>query len=522
MKWVVLGEENGKIKLVSKNDMDTKGILPKGSYLTVEYNETKFILRVDSSSQHVPYSPSPMVVDMDLSPLKQDQKCQNIIYAYRVKDITTRTDGLIDYILPQTIARKSSQEEIDLALDCEKEGPNVFLSTIYSGRNQILKDDDNKLIKINLPEDMFFHQVLICGKTGSGKTVASKYLAQYFVEHLEGAVLAINVKDVDFLKMDKPSKTNSSDCFNEWKELDQTSHGIDNFTIYYPANTEIEQFRGLNYNLAKKVTLDIKKLDPESLVGLLQGISDSASQSLPSIFRYWKEEIASKNPSIFTFNDFINYFYNGENDQLEFRTLNNRGVDSRIKLHRGTFDNILRNLNEALDFFDNEEALSLDETDILVRGKMSVINVASRKGTQFGSILLRDLLHRIVEAKSTHKSDVPILIIIDEVHQFYNTASSRQALGDLDVICRTGRSQKIGVLFSSQNPSDIPKGLSTVINTKIFFKTDSTSVKTHGIAISNEEMESLKPGFAVSSIHGLSQVKTIKFPLSLAGVLEEE
>jgi hypothetical protein len=202
--------------------------------------------------------------------------------------------------------------------------------------------------------------------------------------------------------------------------------------------------------------------------------------------------------------------------------LNSRGAESKIKLHRATFDNVLRNLNEALDFFDNEDAKSLDETDILVRGKMSVINVASRKGTQFGSILLRDLLHRIVEAKSTQKSEVPILIIIDEVHQFYNTGSSKQALGDLDVICRTGRSQKIGVLFSSQNPSDVPKGLSTVLNTKIFFKTDVSSAKTHGISVSNEEMESLQPGYAVATVHGLSQVKSIKFPLSLSGVTEED
>ncbi|WP_175266986.1 hypothetical protein [Acidiplasma cupricumulans] len=39
-----------------------------------------------------------------------------------------------------------------------------------------------------------------------------KYLSQYFVEKLDilngpGAVLAINVKEDDFLYMDKPSKT---------------------------------------------------------------------------------------------------------------------------------------------------------------------------------------------------------------------------------------------------------------------------------------------------------------------------
>ena len=297
MNWIVLGEEKGKIKLISKNDTSKsykKGLLPKGSYLTVECGETKFILRVDSSFQNEPYAPSPMIIDMDLSPLKQDQKCQNIIHAYRVMDISKRTDGLIDYIVPQTLARRSTQEEIDLAIGCENKGSKVFLSTIYSGKNQILKDDNNKRIYVRLPEDMFFHQTQICGKTGSGKTVGSKYLAQYFVEELDGSVLAINVKDVDFLRMDKSSSTKNIDCLDEWNELNLDPHGIDNFTIYYPANTRIEQFKGISYDSCKKITLDIHKLDPESLVGLLQGISDAASQNLPNIFRYWKERVSSR------------------------------------------------------------------------------------------------------------------------------------------------------------------------------------------------------------------------------------
>jgi len=50
------------------------------------------------------------------------------------------------------------------------------------------------------------------------------------------------------------------------------------------------------------------------------------------------------------------------------------------------------------------------------------------------------------------RSKVPILIIIDEVHMFYDTESSREALGALDTICRTGRSQEIGILFSFPEP----------------------------------------------------------------------
>ena len=151
---------------------------------------------------------------------------------------------------------------------------------------------------------------------------------------------------------------------------------------------------------------------------------------------------------------------------------------------------------------------------------MSVIDLEDEKSKTFGSVLLRHLLHQIVDLKSTMKSQVPIVIIIDEVHQFYNTDSSKEALGDLDTICRQGRSQKIGVIFSSQNPSDIPKGLSNVINTKIFFKSDATAVKYHGVSISENEMQNLKDGFAVVNIHGMPHLKIVKFPLAFAGVVE--
>ena len=97
------------------------------------------------------------------------------------------------------------------------------------------------------------------------------------------------------------------------------------------------------------------------------------------------------------------------------------------------------------------------------------------------------------------------------MHQFYNTDSSKEALGDLDTICRTGRSKHIGVIFSSQNPTDIPKGLASVINTKIFFKSDISSAKSFGVRVSEEEMESLKKGYAVAIIHELSQLKVLKF-----------
>ncbi|MBU4311189.1 MAG: ATP-binding protein [Candidatus Omnitrophica bacterium] len=515
MAWIVIGEEKGRIKLVSKSGVDA--ILPKGSYLTVENGASRFILRVDDSAQDEPYAPSPMIVDMDLTGLIQDQKCQNIIFANRVKDVTSRTDGMIDFIPPQATARRSNQEEIDMAIGAETAGPRVFVATVHGGQNQLLIDDNRNFITTRLPIDMFYHQTLICGKTGSGKTVSTKYLAQYFTEELEGAVLAINVKDIDFLMMNFPSTGRHEQVRKEWGVLGKKAHGIDNYVIYYPANTSVEEYRTIDQGVCKKITLDVKTIEPEALTGLLQGISDVGAQSFPNIFRYWQQRVMKEGG---TFGDFVSYFIKGEDDNRVFQTLNSREDISEIPLHKGTYDNILRTISVAIDFFDNKGAKTLSAKDILVKGKMSVINVTGNKGIQFGSIMLRHLLHKIVEAKSQQELDVPILIIIDEVHQFYNSNSSLEALGDLDTICRTGRNKKIGVIFSSQSPSDIPRGLASVINTKIFFKSDAATAKSFGVNVSSDEMESLKKGFAVANIHDLSQLKILKFPLAYAGVIE--
>jgi len=176
---------------------------------------------------------------MDLKSLGADRVCQNIVHASRIRDISKRSDGLLSYIRPQSLARRSTQEEIDEALGGIKKGPRVFVATVQYGESQHLFDDDGNMITAKLPEEMFYYQTLVCGRTGSGKTVAAKYLAQYFVEELNGAVLAVNVKEADLLRMNVESRTENPEVLEEWKDLGQEPHGIFNFTVYYPSNTSI-------------------------------------------------------------------------------------------------------------------------------------------------------------------------------------------------------------------------------------------------------------------------------------------
>ncbi len=145
MKWIVLREENGKIVLVSKQE-EGSGLIYNGTYITVEDEENhRHILRVENSIQISPHSPSPLIVDMDLSPLVQDQVSKNQIQATRVMEIPERSDGMSGFIKPQTIARLSTQSEIDLALG-STHGFRVFLASAFGRNNQILKDYDGKFV----------------------------------------------------------------------------------------------------------------------------------------------------------------------------------------------------------------------------------------------------------------------------------------------------------------------------------------------------------------------------------------
>jgi len=515
--WIVFGADprSGDILLVSsKKNHDEGGVLHVGSYLTIEDGDRKFILRVEESSQNFPYSPSPFIVDMDLTPLAQDQVCRNIIRATRIAEIPARTDGMGSFIKPQLKARRSSQEEIDLAFG-KRKGVPVFPATILGRSSQILCDNNGKLVFVNLPEDFFYHQILITGSTGSGKTVAMKLFAQYFVEELEGAVLAVNIKEEDFLAMDKPTETSNREISREWADLGWEPHGIETFRIYCPGNQPPDYSEKVDLNKCENITLKTENIDPEALSGLVRNITELGADQLPAIFRYWKEKIAPTG----TMKEFVEYF-SDPGKEYQYRIMNKQYQEFDLKMHPGTFRSVSNALASAAEYFDIENAIQLTEEEILQPGKMSVIDVTVKDGFTIGSIMLRDLLERIYQAKSKKKKKVPCLIIIDEVHEFYSESESRETLSTLDAICRKGRSLQIGVVFSSQTPTDLPKGIESVANTKFCFSSDRDSIKSLISLPPAFDPEGLKPGYCVAKIYGLSQLKYIKFPMALAGCFE--
>lgn len=522
MKWIVLREDAGKIALVSKNEnSDENGLIHIGSYLTIDGEKNvKFILRVESSSQFSPYDPSPMIVDLGLNALPQDQNTRNMIYATRIMELPDRRDGKSSFIKPQTMARLSTQEEIDSALG-NTEGMPIFMGSAYGRNNQILRDFNGKLVIAKIPDDVFFHQIMITGKTGSGKTVAMKYMSQYFTSHIikelgdqQGSVLAINVKGEDLLRMNVPSTVINEQIEDEWNTLGISPRGVSAFRIYYPGNSINSYSHNVSREKCIEITLKTENIDPETLTGLVQNLSVQGADHLPDIFRFWQRKLMRPGDTLGTFVDYLS-----REGAKDLSAMNVREDTYVITLHPGTFGNIIRTLSKNTQYFDIPEATELDAEEILEAGKMSVVDVSDKDGIGFGGVLLRDILEKIYETKSRRDNKVPVLIIIDEVHEFYGDTRRREALQSLDAITRKGRSLGIGVVFASQNPEDMPRGISSVVNTKIHFRSDSKNIELKWAEV---ESEALKEGFAITQIYGMSALKFIKFPLSPGGVFDDK
>lgn len=521
--WIVTGAKGDLIKLVSSKDVD--GILPVGSYLTVTDSiDVKHILLVEKSHQRSLFEPSPLIVDVGLPFLEQDQESKNILLAREIRQFPLRSDGMFSFTKPNDTARRTTQQEIDEIFTSE-EGYPVFLATSFFTQNSTLKDDSGRLIYVRIPFESLYLQTMICGQTGSGKTVAIKYLIEQFLAHEKGAVLAINVKAIDLLTMDQPTTFIEKESLRkptqqEWDTLGLSTSELGEFSIYIPAS-QLRHREGVTHEKVRLITLRTIDLEPNSLLGVLQNVTDRAAEALPNIFRYWKERSQEET---YTFRNFILWFrrYATRENHYIFSTITQAGEESQVPLHPGTCGAILRSLESAIDFFDRQEGdcLAIREENIMVPGKLSVIDLSNKDTLIFGAVLLRHLLSKIYESKAVEGeySDLPVLIVIDEVHHFYRSGASVQALEELNAIARMGRSEKIGVVFASQNPEDLPSGLTSIVNTRIFFRSLGNVGRKFGIQDFSVALSSLQNGFAAVSTASLPQVRFVKFPISLMGV----
>ena len=528
--YIVLAQSGEFIELISKV-ADSDGMLAKGTYLTVETHaegeeERKSILRVAHSSQQAVYSPSPLIAELQVESedrMWAESQCKNYVKAYRVFDIGDRPDGKIDFIRPQSVARPSTLDEINTALQTAGyRGPRVLAATVFGTRNSLLRAEGSPVV-VPFPEDFYWYQAQVTGATGSGKTVALKYLATEFAktkfkcgaEEKLGCVVMINVKDQDFLKMNQPTESSDVKVLAEWKALNLEPEGVENFEVWCNGYSDEPKRRlvsaGVDGSYVVKKTLKTSSITGEMLVGLTQNLTSLQQAALPDIFRHWQEGHEEG-----TMDEFLSYFIDtGEVQGGEYPARTLSGKETVQILNKGSRNSISNKLGGVVQYFDVLGASAIDAKDVLKTGKITAIDLTD--SIDFGSVLLNQLLAKVQESKELNGDLPPILFLIDEVHKFYGSNASKESLEIFDKICRVGRSRRIAIVFASQEPSDIPKGLDNVTNSKFYFKSPAFPSGLSELG-SKSEVANLKAGYCVARVHNVPSLNCMKFPLAPAGV----
>jgi len=211
-------------------------------------------------------------------------------------------------------------------------------------------------------------------------------LAHHFlnsqVDGKYGCVLAINVKDTDFLEMNRGSNSIGDEIKKEWGVLGIDAEAIYNFEVLYNSYKSKNEYlqRGVaDTSCFRPVTLSASKLDAEALLGIVENVTQLGQQALPDIFRYWQANYQGKG-----YDHFLEYYENGMLEDHTFKSIDLGGRVYEQKLNPSTSSSLIQRLRTAGKFFDNDSGSEVKVEQIVQEGKMTVIDVSDN--ISFGSV----------------------------------------------------------------------------------------------------------------------------------------
>ncbi len=290
---------------------------------------------------------------------------------------------------------------------------------------------------------------LICGATGTGKTVTLKVLAEAFSELGIPVVLA-DVKG-DLSNLSKAGvMDNLEDRVEELEvSMDFSSFPVELWDVYgkegLPLRVSLSelgplllsQILGLNDTQEGVINIAFRIADSEGM--LLLDLKD-----LKSILRYIDE--------------------NKKEVSKEYGNVTSQSISAILR-------KVLLLEDQGGDFFFNEPSLSITD---LIREKDSkgIINILSSKKlvnnpTMYSIFLLWLLSELYEELEEVGNREFPKLVFFfDEAHLLFNNGS-RVLLEKVLQVVKLIRSKGVGVFFVTQNPMDIPDEVSSQLGTKI-------------------------------------------------------
>ena len=295
---------------------------------------------------------------------------------------------------------------------------------------------------------------LIAGATGTGKTVTLKVLAESFSD-LGVPVFLADVKG-DLAGMVDPGQV-SDDMEQRIRRFGLAGTGFA-FHAYPAVFWDVYGKRGM------QLRTTISEMGPVLLARIL-GLNEIQSQILTILFR-----IADEEQLLLV-------------DTKDLRAMLNYLNDHREQYHQmygniapASIAAILRAVAalemEGGDLFFGEPALDIRDFFTLGsdgRGMINILDSGSLVNhpalySTFLLWMLSELFETLPEVGDVQKPKM--VFFFDEAHLLFDSAP-KELLDKIEQIVRLIRSKGVGIFFITQNPMDVPEGVSAQLNNKI-------------------------------------------------------
>jgi DNA helicase HerA-like ATPase len=176
-----------------------------------------------------------------------------------------------------------------------------------------------------------------------------------------------------------------------------------------------------------------------------------------------------------------------------------------------------------LGVFDNPNAKPINYRELLKSGSVSIIDLADTDSPLINNLIITDLLQGIQKAQEeayeaaikTNRNPTPVVIIIEEAHEFLSTqriAKMQNLYQQVARIAKRGRKRWLGLVFVTQLPQHLPDDVLGLLNNYILHKIGDSNVIARlrkSIGGIDESlwlrMPRLAPGQAVVSLSSLSR-----------------
>lgn len=387
-------------------------------------------------------------------------------------------------------------------------------------------------------EPAVFRHTLVAGSTGKGKTHFTKNILRQFVSekrypirhHDSGEEQQRRLNVVIFdpeneyweMRDDNEAIVNEEAIQRKLRKHEIKYGGVDDLEVFIP---QVNSTNAPSTMESRELTIPFETVRgrPEMLMPYKPSeVTRGAIEDCIAAYFSCFDEGGYPDRSVSrpTYRDFLAFLAEHDDEESRLRRENNiaGGTWSAVnrRVDRGTFRAVFDQGTEFLPDISDE---------VFREGQVTVIPTSHLNGSK-DSLTVLSLLSYIIENKIDDYEvdpavrDTPILVAIDEAHNYFGTAESLREeyiLRRARVAVKQGRKYKLGLCLITQNPDDIDYAVLKQINTNIFLGLkaevvdDVPSIPTDY----KKELQNFAKGQAVVKAPDVEAVEVVGLPYCL-------